>query len=575
MQKNISCAAIWQTSIIFLQRNYKKVVIMNTEKEVAQMTQVQLIEAIINEMHEKKLSNESIKNAKPYVQALAEKNGLSEEAAMFFSAFFNDFTDTHILIRDIASFYDCNQVTILSHWSAIGELIQRRYIAQYKKSDELYFAIPNEVITAMRENRQYIPASNANLTIDQWLDALSKLLNSRDHENIPYENFVEDLKSLIQSNRHLTIARELATIKDECDLVLFTGIMDLFIQNNDNHIIREDIEDLFESRWHVRSQARLLERGVHPLQIAGLIEQSDSNGQVEANAWKMTDSAKERFLVEVDIPTPAADEKGIKNADTITPKQLYFNAAVSKQMEQLESLLQEERFASVQENLVKHGMRNGFACIFYGAPGTGKTESVLQLARKTGRGIMIVDVPNLRNKYVGETEKNTKAIFDKYRKLCKNSKLAPILLFNEADAILCKRNEGAVGAVDKMENAMQNIILQEMENLEGIMIATTNLTGNLDTAFERRFLYKIEFPKPTPNESKHIWHSMLPELTEDESLELAKQYSFSGGQIENIARKQLVNAVLTGEDKLNIETIQEACKTELFKNSTTKKIGFC
>ena len=220
-------------------------------------------------------------------------------------------------------------------------------------------------------------------------------------------------------------------------------------------------------------------------------------------------------------------------------------------------------------------MRKGFACIFYGAPGTGKTESVLQLARKTGRGIMIVDVPNLRDKYVGETEKNTKAIFDKYRKLCKNSKLAPILLFNEADAVLCKRNEGAATAVDKMENAMQNIILQEMENLEGIMIATTNLTGNLDTAFERRFLYKIEFPKPTPNESKHIWHSMLPELTEDESLELAKQYSFSGGQIENIARKQLVNAVLTGEDKVDLETIQEACKTESFKTSTPKRIGFC
>jgi SpoVK/Ycf46/Vps4 family AAA+-type ATPase len=126
-----------------------------------------------------------------------------------------------------------------------------------------------------------------------------------------------------------------------------------------------------------------------------------------------------------------------------------------------------------------------------------------------------------------------------------------------------------------MENAMQNIILQEMENLEGIMIATTNLTGNLDTAFERRFLYKVEFPKPTPNESKHIWHAMLPEISEMEAFELAKQYAFSGGQIENIARKQLVNAVLTGEDKVSMEAIKEACKTELFKNSSMKRIGFC
>ena len=544
-------------------------------QDLAQKTQVQLIEAIINVMSEKKLSESSIKKAKPFIQALAERNSLSEDAAMLFSAFFNDFTDTHILIRDIAKFYDCNQVAILSRWSAIEELSQRRFIVQYKKSDELYFAIPFEVVTAMRENRQYTPMANADLTIDQWLAALSKLLYNKDHDHLPYENFVEDMRILIQSNQHLNIARELGTIKGETDLVIFAGIMDLFIKNNDNHIIREDIEDLFESRWEMRSQARLLERGVHPLQIAGLVEHSDSNGQVEANAWKMTDSAKERFLVEVDTSTPVTNDKEIKKADAITPKQLYFNAAVSKQMEQLESLLQEDRFASVQENLVKHGMRRGFACIFYGAPGTGKTESVLQLARKTGRGIMIVDVPNLRDKYVGETEKNTKAIFDKYRKLCKNSKLAPILLFNEADAVLCKRNEGAASAVDKMENAMQNIILQEMENLEGIMIATTNLTNNLDKAFERRFLYKIEFPKPTPNESKHIWHSMLPELSEEETVELAKQYSFSGGQIENIARKQLINAVLTGVDKVDLDAVQEACKTELFNNNTTRRIGFC
>lgn len=544
--------------------------------ELAKMSQVQLIDEIISKMEEKKLSRESITAAKSYFAELAKRNSLSEDAAMLFAAFFNDFADSHIWIKDIAGFYNCNQVKILTKWAAIEELVSRRFLIQYKKGNgELYYAVPNEVVAAMREDKLYSPIADANLTIDQWLTALSKLLNARDHDDIPYINFVEDLQVLIDSNKHLVIARELATIKDEYDLIIFTGIMDLFIKNNDNHVIREDIEDLLESRWQMRSQARLLERGIHPLQQAGLIEHSDSNGQVESDAWKLTDAAKERFLAEIDCTTPMVEDKNIQKADSITEKPLFFNASVSKQMAQLESLLHEDRFAAVQENLVKHGMRRGFACIFYGAPGTGKTESVLQLARKTGRGIMIVDVPNLRDKFVGETEKNTKAIFDKYRKACKNSKLVPILLFNEADAVLCKRNEGATGSVDKMENAMQNIILQEMENLEGIMIATTNLTNNLDKAFERRFLYKIEFPKPTPNESKHIWHAMLPEISETEAFELAKQYAFSGGQIENIARKQLVNAVLTGEDKVSMEAIKEACKTELFNNNTTRRIGFC
>ena len=544
--------------------------------DVTKLLQVQLIDEIIVRMQEKKLSEESIKKAKPFIVEFAKRNNISENAAMLFAAFFNDFADHQIWIRDIAGFFECNKVKILTMWSAIEELVSRRFILQYKKDcGDLYFTVPNEVVAAMREDRIYSPSANADLTIDQWMSALSKLLNAKDNDNIPFANFVEDLHVLISSNKHLVIARELATIKDDEHLVIFAGIMDLFVRNNDNHVIREDIEDIMETRWQMRMHARLLERGVHPLQVAGLVEQTDCNGQVEADAWRLTESAKERFLVEVDCTTPVKNDKEIQKAESITEKPLFFNASVSKQMAQLESLLQEDRFAAVQENLVKHGMRRGFACIFYGAPGTGKTESVLQLARKTGRGIMMVDVPSLRDKYVGETEKNTKAIFDKYRKFCKNSKLAPILLFNEADAVLCKRNEGATGSVDKMENAMQNIILQEMENLEGIMIATTNLTGNLDTAFERRFLYKVEFPKPTPNESKHIWHAMLPEISEVEAFELAKQYAFSGGQIENIARKQLVNAVLTGEDTVSMEAIQEACKSELFKNSSMKRIGFC
>ena len=545
-------------------------------KEVANLLQVQLIDEIIVRMEDKKLSEESVKTAKPFIAEFAKRNNISEDAAMLFVAFFNAFADNHIWIRDIAGFFDCNKVKILTKWSAVEELVGRRFVLQYKKDNgDLFYTVPNEVVAAMREDKIYSPNANADLTIDKWLSALSRLLHDKDHDAIPFVNFVADLHVLINSNMHLDIARELATIDDEEDLVIFTGIMDLYIRNNDNHVVREDIEDLLDSRWEMRSQARLLERGVHPLQEAGLLEHSDSNGQVEADAWKLTDAAKERFLGEVDCATPIKDDKSIKKADSITEKPLFFNASVSKQMAQLESLLQEDRFAAVQENLVKHGMRRGFACIFYGAPGTGKTESVLQLARKTGRGLMIVDVPNLRDKFVGETEKNTKAIFDKYRKYCKNAQLAPILLFNEADAVLCKRNEGATDSVDKMENAMQNIILQEMENLEGIMIATTNLTGNLDTAFERRFLYKIEFPKPTPNESKHIWHAMLPEISEPEAFDLAKQYAFSGGQIENIARKQLINAVLTGEDKVSLEAIKDACQTELFNNSGTRKIGFC
>ena len=262
-------------------------------------------------------------------------------------------------------------------------------------------------------------------------------------------------------------------------------------------------------------------------------------------------------------------------ADKLQPKSLYFNAEITDSVNRLRALLSQEQFEQVQQRLKAHGMRQGVTCIFYGAPGTGKTETVYQIARETGRNIMIVDIPNLRSKWVGDTEKNIKAVFDRYRSLVKNCPIAPILLFNEADAVLNKRNEHSTSSVDKMENAMQNIILQEMENLDGIMIATTNLTNNLDDAFERRFLYKIEFQKPTPNESKHIWKAMLPEISDDDAFQLAKQYAFSGGQIENIARKQIVNAILFPRVENQMAQIKLACESERLNKNKTRPIGFC
>ena len=97
-----------------------------------------------------------------------------------------------------------------------------------------------------------------------------------------------------------------------------------------------------------------------------------------------------------------------------------------------------------------------------------------------------------------------------------------------------------------MENSTQNIILQEMDNLDGILIATTNLTCNLDSAFDRRFLFKVQFKNPETDVKAKIWRTMLKRISESDALTLAKRYDFSGGQIENIARKQSIDYVLYG-----------------------------
>ena len=106
------------------------------------------------------------------------------------------------------------------------------------------------------------------------------------------------------------------------------------------------------------------------------------------------------------------------------------------------------------------------------------------------------------------------------------------------------------------------------------MIATTNLAQNMDKAFERRFLYKIKFEKPTLEARMHIWHEMIPTLSEDDTMTLAEKYEFSGGQIENIARHYAISNILYSEKNNNIESLMSYCDSECLETKQTRKIGF-
>lgn len=110
-----------------------------------------------------------------------------------------------------------------------------------------------------------------------------------------------------------------------------------------------------------------------------------------------------------------------------------------------------------------------------------------------------------------------------------------------------------------------------MENLNGILITATNLTDNLDSAFERRFVYKIKFEKPIIAAKQKIWQSKLPWLTDDEGLKLATTFDFSEGEIDNIVRKTTINEIIFGESSL-FSDLEKLCKEE--KITQRPNIGF-
>ena len=258
----------------------------------------------------------------------------------------------------------------------------------------------------------------------------------------------------------------------------------------------------------------------------------------------------------------------------IKSKNLYYNESNEKDIERLESIMKEENYLELRKRLDEKGLPKGLTVLLYGAPGTGKTETVMQLARKTGRDVYHLNIEQIKSCWVGESEKNIKAIFKSY--YASKAKIKPILLFNEADAIISKRTsiDGSNAAVTKMENAIQNLLLEELEKFDGIFIATTNRATDIDSAFDRRLLFKLKFENPNVPVKVKIWKDRLNWLDDNDATKLAERYDLSGGQIDNIYRKSEIDYLLYGKMP-SVDELLDFCKKEKLGNEGSSRIGFC
>ena len=543
-------------------------------KKNKDMTLLQAIERVVELAEDSKMSKEFMKKAKTEIQLLAKSYGITERQAVLFCICMEK-GPRHVDYDDLASYLDLNKIGVLSYASDIDALVRRRLLRYRDVKDEDDFDIPTVVIRCLKHNEVYQLPKRTGLDCNEMFELLDMWFEDLDDNAISPSELREELESLFKDNPQIGFIRHLKEycLRDD-DQLLVTFFCHCLINQDDDDIRFRQMEDLFDNKNEFSKAKGALRSGEHKLIEKKLIEHRCEDGIADNTRYKLTESAKRTLLGEMKIDVSAEKLADVIDPITLSEKQLFFPKDIQRQVEELGRFLQPENFQKVQERMKEKGFRNGFACLFYGCPGTGKTETVYQLARQTGRSIMVVDVPRIKSKWVGESEKNVKALFDRYREQVKRAKLTPILLFNEADAIIGIRKNGASSAVDKMENSLQNIILQEMETLDGILIATTNLVQNMDKAFERRFLYKIRFNKPSLEARLRIWQSMLPDLPETDLRLLAGKYDFSGGQIENIARHYAIDSILHGDAAACMENIMEHCEGERIGSVKTGGIGF-
>jgi SpoVK/Ycf46/Vps4 family AAA+-type ATPase len=513
--------------------------------------------------------------------------GISPLQSALFALVLEQSGEKSVSLNEIAETLKCGKIQMLKYMDEFDILEQKRLIRKSHRSHGHFWgsergSLPSYIITldvikAIREGVEFRHADYENLTPEGFLDAAEDLLEEATEDHLDLNDLVTETKTLLDLNKELGFVKKqkeydlgegsililfiffCALLHDDEETLPLSCLRPIFGRTESRHI-----EQRFKSREH-----KLLKRG--------LIENGCDNGMADTQYFRLTEKAKNEFLAEMDIKEKSRHHgKDFISAETHSAKKLFYGEKVTRRIAELTGLLREENFKNIQKRLEENKMRTGFACLFSGPPGTGKTETVYQIARETGRDIMLVDISETKTMWFGESEKRIKAVFNRYRSTVKSGGRTPILLFNEADAVLGKRQElgASRNGPGQTENAIQNIILQEIENLSGILIATTNMTGNLDKAFERRFLYKIEFEKPDITAKKAIWQSIIPSLPDDDALTLSKKFDFSGGQIENIARRQMVRGILTGVTPALPDVIA-LCGEELLEKEAMKQIGFC
>jgi SpoVK/Ycf46/Vps4 family AAA+-type ATPase len=183
----------------------------------------------------------------------------------------------------------------------------------------------------------------------------------------------------------------------------------------------------------------------------------------------------------------------------------------------------------------------GISALFAGPSGTGKTLAAEVLANTLRLDLYRVDLSQVVSKYIGETEKNLRRIFDGAEGG------GAVLLFDEADALFGKRTE-VRDSHDRYANVEISYLLQRMESYQGLSLLTTNMRGALDPAFLRRLRFIVTFPFPGPAERAQIWARAFPSTTPTEGLDVAKlaRLSVAGGNIRNIALSAAFTAAERG-----------------------------
>ncbi len=516
---------------------------------------------------------------KDQIAMLSEYLHLTElQSVLFANCFILGYDDASVAA--VFRHFGFEEYKVLRYKMNIQTLFDRKLLKKGRRYDEkkMDFTIENFVINSITKNLCLPIEKNTECQLVDLLEEFDANSDLYDDDKISVYEFTDMTNEMIDDHQCFPFFQQIRKWKlDDFEIFFLLDTVWDAVQEGDNNFnteVQRTVNDFYKKKSTAMATLTYLLEGKTRLTKLDLIEFNKVQFRNSCNAKlskKMVSFLKDKEKIDFDF----SDHENTKLVQhkNIAQKTLYYNEAEITQIGILKIAIDEKKFISLQARLKEKAMPCGITALLHGDPGTGKTESVYQLAKESGRNIFKVDISETKSMWFGESQKLVKKIFTDYEEYRKTEKVCPILLFNEADAVIGKRKPAGSSNTAETENAIQNILLEELEKFEGILFATTNLLSNLDSAFERRFLFKVRFEKPALENAAKIWKSKLPFLSENESLQLAERFDFSGGEIENIARKCAMNELLNGI-KPDFYKIEKFCKEEKWSSEDKKKIGF-
>jgi len=548
---------------------------------------ISAIKAIYNTSKCSRLDDDELALIAPDLLLVSEHFSITIDQAIFLSILFSLSIKRSCDVADVASHLRIETVEMLLYTEDFAVLTRRGFVyrsnSKPKSKQTLLsdsFTVTPNLVRSIIEAKPFIEFENKPCdTAFDFFEIVAELgVENEGWDEAERVSVPTEFEGVFQTNSHLSLVKRLKAISLPMeDCYVFCVVTWQTLNGNHTNGLNSIIEKYF---FRKTERVNYLQRLLHnkcKLILLGLCKAQNEtfyNSVDLSLTAKSADILKQEGIL-INLNTPV-NENNVISPETITHKKLFYNNWEQEQIAQLVNVLLERNFKKAQKQLIKNGMSGGgILALLHGASGVGKTVLCLQIAKLTKRKIMQVDLSSMRSKWYGESEKIIKQIFVDYASLKKSLDKAPILLFNEADVIINTRAVGASNSsqsIQNTENTIQNILLNELENFDGILLATTNLVANIDSAFSRRFLFKIRINHPDASIRKKIWMSKMPDL-EPEQCNILSEFNLTGGQIDNVLKRKLLQSVLN--NSMSFSDLVAFCEAEQVSFGVTRNsVGF-